>query len=464
MRRVICSLVVAGMLACAYPLAVAQNAPLLVQAAKSENWSELQDSLDKGADPNEVYGDGTSALHWASYHDSMQNAEVLLEANAAVNAATDLGVTPLWLAAQNGSEAMVTLLLDAGADPNIASLSGESPLLTAAQAGNVGVVTSLLASGADPNRSVYQDQTALMWAANQGHASIVEALIGYGASVDLQTTTRRQYVKTEKPQDSHPDYKVWVEQGGYTPLMFAVRSADYESTRLLIEAGSDVNAEAADGMTPIVMAAHSGNDQILALLIDSGADINNSSAGHTALHAAILRGNPAAVRVLLKNNAGLEYQVQKATPVRRQSTDYGFHQVLVGATPLWLAARFNEPAIMQQLLDAGADASALNHATYPAQRGLGENYMADEGEISILMAAVGMGHRRLRLSWASPQRRAGITGADRESLVLETAKVAVASGVDLNRQDASGKSALAFARDRRYESVVDYLLATGATE
>jgi len=435
-----------------------------VQAAKTENWSALQDSLDQGADPNEVYGDGTSALHWASYHDNTEYAELLLGGRAAVNAATDLGVTPLWLAAQNGSEAMVRLLLAAGADPNIASLSGESPLLTAARAGNVGVVTSLLASGADPNRSVHQDQTALMWAANQGHASIVEALIRSGARLDVQTTARRQYVKTEKPQDSHPDYKVWVEQGGYTPLLFAIKAADYESTRLLVEAGSDVNTQAADGMTPVVMAAHSGDDQILALLIDSGADMNNSSAGYTALHAAILRGNLAAVRVLLKNNADLEYPVQKATPVRRQSTASGFHQVLVGATALWLAARFNEPEIMQLLLDAGADYDVVNHATYPAQRGLGENYIADEGDISILMAAVGMGHRRLRLSWGSAPRRAGITGADRETLVLETARVAVSSGVDINRKDASGKSALAFARERRYGSVVDYLLAAGATE
>lgn len=464
MRRLICSLALASLLACALPNATAQNVPLLVQAAKSENWSSLHDALNKEADPNEVYGDGTSALHWASYHDSMENAELLLDARAAVNAATDLGITPLWLAAQNGSEAMVKLLLDAGADPNIASLSGESPLLTAARAGNVEVATSLLAAGADPNRSVYQDQTALMWAANQGHGAIVGALIQYGARLDVQTTARRQYVKTEKPQDSHPDYKVWVEQGGYSPLLFAVRAADYESTRLLIEAGSDVNAQAADGMTPIVMAAHSGNDQILALLIDSGADINNSTAGYTALHAAILRGNPTAVSVLLKNNADLEIPVQRATPVRRQSTDYGFHQVLVGASALWLAARFNEPEIMRQLLDSGADFEVVNHATYPAQRGLGENYIADEGEISILMAAVGMGHRRLRLSWGSADRRAGITGADREALVLETVKVAVASGVDINLKDASGKSALAFARDRRYESVVDYLIASGAAE
>jgi len=200
----------------------------------------------------------------------------------------------------------------------------------------------------------------------------------------------------------------------------------------------------------------------LALLIENGANINDSSAGYTPLHAATLRGDVEVVKVLLENHADLEYPLERATPARRQSTDYSFHQVLVGATPLWLAARFNEPEIMQLLLEAGADSGAVNHVTYPAQRGLGENYIADEGGISILMAAVGMGHRRLSVSWGSSQRRAGITGHDREALALETAKVAVLSGIDIDMKDASGKSALVFARERRYESVVDYLIAAGA--
>ena len=58
-------------------------------------------------DVNAAEADGTTALHWASYRDDLESAELLIRAGASVNAANDLGATPLWAASQNGSEAMV---------------------------------------------------------------------------------------------------------------------------------------------------------------------------------------------------------------------------------------------------------------------------------------------------------------------------------------------------------------------
>ena len=56
--------------------------------------------LEDGLNPNVIYGDGTTALHWASYHNSEHAIQSLLSVNADVNATTDLGVTPLWLASR----------------------------------------------------------------------------------------------------------------------------------------------------------------------------------------------------------------------------------------------------------------------------------------------------------------------------------------------------------------------------
>ncbi|MFM1897214.1 MAG: Phosphocholine transferase AnkX [Pseudomonadota bacterium] len=442
----------------------ADSLPPSVDAAKAGDWALLQSLLEDGTDPDIAYGDGTTALHWASYHDHLDSARRLLEAGADVNATTDLGVTALWLAAENGSAVMVELLLQAGADPGIALRSGETPLVTAALTGNARVVSALLAAGADPNTILLRNQTALMWAANQQHAEVVKALLQYGADPNVRTETRTQYIKTEKPQDSHPDYKTWVEEGGYTPLMFAARAGDLASARELLAAGADVNAVSAFGISPAIMAVNGGNPGLLALLLDSGADIDESSSGHTALHAAVLRGDEAAVRVLLEHGADLEIRLTRATSVRRQSTDYHFHQAFVGATALWLAARFAEPAIMARLLQAGADPLVVTRVTYPAQRGLAENYQAEEGDITVLMAAVGMGHRRATPSWGSEERRAGRTGKDDEDYILEAVRLAIQAGVELNRQDAAGQSALAFAKARRYESVVALLTEAGAID
>ena len=457
-------LLVASMLAAQ---AFAQVMPPTVSAAKEADWERLQALVEDGVNPNAIYGDGTTALHWASYHDNADAAGLLIESGADVNATTDLGATPLWLAAENGSLEMANLLIEAGADPNITLLSGETIVMTAAQSGSVGdngeVVRAVLAAGADPNAAVTREQTALMWAANRGHAEAVAALIEYGADIHARSLVREQFVKSEKEQDSHPAYMFWTEEGGNTALMFAARAGDLRSAQLLVAAGSEINEGNAFGTTPLIMAVHGGNPALLEALLDAGADVNGNNPGHTALHAAVLRGNPAAVDVLLAHGADTEALIEKPTPVRRQTTDYNFHDALIGATPLWLAARFAEPEIMQALLAAGADPFTVNNVSYPAQR-RGENLMAEEGGINLLMAATGMGHRRLRLSWGTPERRAGQLDRSQEDLIRESVSIALQAGVDPNQPNANGQTALAFARERRYTSVTALLEAAGATD
>jgi len=439
-----------------------QNLPVLIDLAKQQKWEELSSLLRDGLNPNVIYGDGTTALHWASYHDNKNAADILLSVGADVNATTDLGVTPLWLAAENGNVNIVTTLLSAGADPTIQLLSGESPVMTAAQAGNASVVRALLEAGADPNVSVTREQTALMWAADRGYSDVVGALLEYGADINARSLVREQYVKSEKEQDSHPSYKYWIEQGGNTALMFAARSGDLRSAQLLIDAGSDVNGLSAFGTSPAIMAVHGGNSLLLDYLIKNNANFESNESGHTALHAAVLRGNLDAVNVLIKHGANLEALLEKPTPVRRQSTDYNFHDALLGSTPLWLAARFSEPKIMETLIKAGANPLTINYMNYPAQR-RGENFIRDEGEINLLMAAVGMGHWRLRVSWGTPERRAGQL-QDKESLILDSVLVALAAGTDINAKDAEGQTALGFSKQRGYDSVVSVLEASGALD
>ena len=439
-----------------------QNMPTVVNMAKEADWENLEYLLEDGLNPNVIYGDGTTALHWASYHDSLSGTMSLLEAGADVNATTDLGVTPLWLAAENSSVSITKALLEAGADPSISLLSGETIVMTAAQSGNGDVVKALLAAGADPNAAVTRGQTALMWAAGRGYSDAIEALLEHGANVHARSVVRPQYVKSEKVQDSHPAYKYWIEQGGNTALMFAARSGDLRSAQLLVEAGSDVNDLSAFGTSPAMMAVHGGNSELLDYLLENGADPDLNGSGQTALHDAVLRGNPEAVKILIKHGADLEAVLESPTPTRRQSTDYSFHDALIGATPLWLAARFSEPLIMESLIQAGADPMVVIDISYPAQR-RGELYTANEGQINLVMAAVGLGHPRLRVSWGTPERRAGQL-QDRQSLVLDSVRVAVSAGADINARNMEGQSALAFAKQRRYASVVAFLDATGAIE
>src|SRR6202049_5121479 len=109
-------------------MAAAGGTPSLGGAAKSADRVALSALLKQGANVNAPDGDGATALHWVSYRDDLESADLLIRAGADVNATNELGATPLWTASQNGSGAMVKKLLAAGANPNVALLVGETPL------------------------------------------------------------------------------------------------------------------------------------------------------------------------------------------------------------------------------------------------------------------------------------------------------------------------------------------------
>ena len=100
----------------------------------------------------------------------------------------------------------------------------------------------------------------------------------------------------------------------------------------------------------------------------------------------------------------------------------------------------------------------MHNVRYPAGGNRVPFRVADEGNISILMAAVGMGNRRLdRVSKMGRSERDFLDGSARELLALQSVQIALDAGVDPNLKDASNRSALDAADSLRYASVVSVL-------
>jgi uncharacterized protein len=426
----------------------AGESPTLMQAARSGDRALLRTLLKQGAKVDAKEGDGTTALHWASYRDDLEGADALIRAGAPVNAANDLGATPLWAASQNGSAAMVKRLLQAGANPDLALLAGETPLMVASRSGSVAVVEQLLAAGANPDARGTRGQTALMWAAAQKHADVVKALIAGRADIKARSASYNE-VMAVSPHGML-EYNRAIPHGNDTPLLFAVRSGDLASARLLVAAGADVNDADAWGVTATVLAAHSGFTEVVEFLLDRGADANLATPGFTALHEAIMRRDEKMAASLLAHGANPNTPLTTWTPTRRSSQDFNFQPVLVGASPFWLAARFTEPAMMRLLVKHGADPLFVHHADYHN----GESYEHRQEKTTALMAALAMGGRVN--PWVPPPR------AGREAQTLETVKLAVELGVDVNAVDNDGRTALDAAKALKFESVVTFLIEKGA--
>ncbi len=429
-------------------IGAAGERPSLPEAAKRGDKDALRALLKQGAKVDAVEGDGTTALHWASYRDDLESAELLILAGAPVDAANDLGATPLWAASQNGSDAMVRRLLRAGANPNVALIAGETPLMVASRAGNANVVEQLLAARAQANARGARGQTALMWAVAQEHPDVVKVLLAHGADVNARSDTYTE-VMAVSPHGLL-EYNRPIPHGSDTALLFAARVGDLASAQLLVAAGANVNDSDAWGVTATVLAAHSGFGEFVEFLLAKGADPNLAAPGFTALHEAIMRRDEKLVTVLLAHGADPNAPLRTWTPTRRASNDFYFPPALVGATPIWLAARVTSPAIMRLLIERGADPLFVHHADYVN----GESYERRQEVTTALMAALGMGGRVT--AWVPPGR------AEREGLTLEAVKLATASGVDVNAADLDGRTALDAAKGLKYETVVTFLVDKGA--
>ncbi|MGH9720885.1 MAG: ankyrin repeat domain-containing protein, partial [Bryobacteraceae bacterium] len=82
----------------AFLMGASGGRPALVDAARNGDNGALRALLQKKADVHAAEADGATALHWASDRDDVESAGLLIGAGANVNAANDLGVTPLWTA------------------------------------------------------------------------------------------------------------------------------------------------------------------------------------------------------------------------------------------------------------------------------------------------------------------------------------------------------------------------------
>jgi ankyrin repeat protein len=418
----------------------------LIEAVKKRDGQRVRALLEQRADVNARQGDGSTALHWGVYWDDPEIVALLLGAGADVNAANDYGATPLWLACNNGSAGLVETLLGAGAHPDAALGSGETPLMTASRVGSVAAVKALLARRADPNaRERLRGQTALMWAVAQQHPDVVQVLLELKADLHARSDVRTRRVN-RGPDGTLPSLNpgrdlIDEKQGGFTPLLFAARQGSLESARLLVAAGANVNDVSPAGTSALVIASHSGHGSLAAFLLEKGADPDSAEAGYTALHAAVLRGDVALVKSLLAHGANPNAVLMEATPARRASQDWAMNLTWIGASPLWMAARFADAGIMRALADGGAD----------------WRFVMPNGT-TILMATLGGGaDRRSRIGLTLPE-----DPVETERAILSATTLAVDLGIDVNAVNEGGDTALHTAAARRLNTVVQLLAERGA--
>lgn len=136
---------------------------------------------------------------------------------------------------------------------------------------------------------------------------------------------------------AHDSITSVTDRYGNTPLMQAAFYLDERTVKSLTKLGLDIDAKNVDGMTALMFGAHDA--RMVRLLIDAGADVNARSAVDRTplLLACTFAGNLDSVQALLDGGARIDVADGR------------------GWTPLIVAARTGDMAMLQRLLDSGVD-------------------------------------------------------------------------------------------------------------
>ena len=440
--------------------------------------------LRAGANPKAANRDGSTPLWLASINGDAPIIAALLKAGADANEQLPLGRTPLMVASRTGNVDAIKVLLDHGADVNAKeTLRGTTALMWAADEGHAPAIQLLLQRGADikaqsdpaergrgpalgksndPRKAVEALAKALaagiptpqLGAA--GTTSLVPVVpdkrgaargqgkAGTGGAGDLGFDQNDDAAAAAFGFRGKPAPK---DGGGLTPLVYAVRSDDLDSVKVLLAAGADVNQVTAYGWSPLLVATQNRYYKLGAFLLEHGADVNLANkGGWTPLYLATdnrnIEGGDYPVRkgdmdhldfikLLLDKGANVNARMKDSTETRTVFTNQWLDEN--GATAFLRASQSGDIVLMKLLLAHGADPKIDTTL-----------------HVTALQVAAGIG-------WVE-----GITYEWSPASTLEAVKMLLDLGLDPNAQADTGRTALHGAAHKGRPDVVQVLVDHGA--
>jgi ankyrin repeat protein len=439
-----------GVLLVLLPAIALADARSLLDAAQQNDPKAALALIGSGADVRAKRADGTTALHWAAHHGQIELVRRLLKAGADVGARNDYGSTPIQEAASLGDAGLLGVLVKAGADPDTANDEGETALMTVARTGKVDAARVLIKAGADVNAvESWRGQTALMWASSQRQPEMVRLLLQSGADPNGASAPRnwaRTTTAEPRPQ--------WRPPGVFTALQLAGREGCAGCARVLAKGGAALDTASPDGITALLFAVLNARFDTAKVLIEAGADVNIADKwGRAPLYSAIdynttpRGGRPdrpssdvttplEIAAMLLDRGAQIDFQLKAFPPYRLLGPDRGGDSLLTtGSTPLLRAAKACDVPAAKLLLARGARVDA-------------ENSM----KLTPLLVVAGS-------NWAITDTRGRFRN---EKQCIELARMLLDAGANINAVNNNGQSSLHAAARMDMKDLVRFMGERGA--
>jgi ankyrin repeat protein len=427
----------------------------LITAVTLGDLPEIQKLLQ--AQPNDVNMQdrkGASLLLLATLKGYREVVGFLVSLGARVDLQDNEGEFPLLAAIAIKRKDIVDEIMKAHPDVNLADRAGDTALAQAFVKRQPEIVRQLIKAGADVNKKTRGGGTALHWSVPESNipavADNLKLVLDAGADLEAK------------------------EDHGLTPLMLSLDSRDLlTTTALLIQRGADVNTRDAKGDTPLMIASLGGFLPQVELLLKHGAHLDDvNEAGWTSLMLATEQRHREIVRDLIDAGANVEITDKNGASAITRAVQIG-DQTLIDQfinSKRSIAASINREkrnqefrqAVLQknlglvsQLLASGVDVDASNsQGITPLMLAIRE---ADSAILRLLLQAKANVNRE---SIVTPLMAAAATGN------AEIVNLLIQAGAKVDTKDKDGRTALLYATTfpdgARSPEVVALLIKAGA--
>ncbi len=422
-------------------------------------------------------------LHYATEAGSLDAAKLLITLDAqtqqdqkakALNFSNNNAETPLLVAAQKKNVALVKLLLEHGANPDLADRRAFAPIMAAAQSGNGEIVTALLDAKAKVDIHDVSGLTPLKAAIQGNHPEIVKLLLDRGANPDFVRGNDElpvQMVLAMKPFNSElfallKSKSAKVDAVNQSLLLEAVENNAVDVVKKLLEQGLDVNSRLSGGKTVLYRSVEKGFEEIAVTLIEKGADTQNTGGTIPILELAVRSNMGRVVKQLLASGASPDIRTNEGFTLAEVAVYKGFPEVLdqllahkagvkLDYAVLW-SIRDGKGKAVPVLLKYGANPNVLSQQGDPAL------WLAVSANQTEAVRAL-LKHKALPNVMSE---RLGNTVLGMAAYVgnLDTVKMLVDTGAELDAADRFGVTPLGYAALAARVDVAEYLLSKGANK
>lgn len=263
----------------------------IMQAIESQNTTNAQSLIDKGADVNALDSEQTPILIRAVMRGDPEMVRLLISHNADLSSLNSQGRTPLMIAAASNNDAVARVIKDAL----------NSYFIDALIKRDINATEKWLKQGADPNSTD-----------NAGTPAIILA-------TDNNELTK--LIASHRPEDNAKDNEAHMA----TDL---VPSPASDTMTVIRNSPLEINAKNKAGSTALTIAALKGQSDVVKTLLDHDADpMIKDAADKSPLNIAVAKRDLQVVKTLLAEPHGSKITFQEKRDALRNAQSNQFDEI-----------------------------------------------------------------------------------------------------------------------------------------